>query len=133
LGNTSKKKKEKPIIQEHITLEDPKLQCTANFYNAFASIGKPPWSDEHLGKLLAWASATGFRECTVVRPLHDVLMVAAARFGIQGGRRPNVELMQKYYDPRLKEIKALKAETPWLPALMERYKVEGWQNYDFGW
>lgn len=93
----------------------------------------PCWSDELLGKLLAWNSATGFLECATREPMHSVLMIAAKRFNIEGGAVPNIERMNKYYWPRLRELQQHKAKTPWLPALMERYHVSDWQKLDYSW
>lgn len=93
----------------------------------------PLWSDELLGKLLAWATATGFLECTTQEPMHAVLMVAAKRFKIEGGEVPNMERLAAFYYPRLRELQRLKADTPWLPALMERYHLTDWRTLDYGW
>lgn len=108
-------------------------ETTVGFAKLFASIGAPMWSDDLLGKLMAFATATGYPPCTAQRPMFDVLMVAADRFNIKSGAKPNQQLMKEHYLPRLKEIKELKAETPWLPQLMERYHVQDWQYFDYGW
>ena len=92
----------------------------------------PMWSDELLGKLLAWATATGFLECTTQEPMHAVLMIAAKRFKIEGGEVPNMERIAAFYYPRLRELQRLKADTPWLPALMERYHLTDWRTLDYG-
>ncbi len=93
----------------------------------------PMWSDELLGKLLAFAAATCFPPCTVTEPMVTVLLIAGKRFGIEAGQIPDKELMAKHFLPRLKEIKQWKAKTPWLPALMERYHVVDWMAYDYSW
>lgn len=93
----------------------------------------PCWGDELLGKLLAWASATGFMECTVQEPMHTVLMAASQRFKIEGGEVPNIARMNEFYYPRLRELQQHGAKTPWLPELMERYQVKNWQTMEYTW
>jgi hypothetical protein len=100
-------------------------------YKTGEAIGLRPWSDEFLGKLLAFAAATGFPEFTVGRPMQDVLMVAAYRFGLEGGRVPDVALMNKCYYPRLRELTQLGAKTPWLPAVAERYGITDWSRLEY--
>jgi hypothetical protein len=65
--------------------------------------------------------------------MFDVLMVAADRFNVKSGEKPNKALMDEFYTPRLAEIRQHKAKTSWLPALMERYKVRDWKYLDYGW
>ncbi len=100
-------------------------------YKTGEAIGLRPWSDELLGRLLAFASATGFPEFTVTGPMQSVLMVAAYRFNIEGGHVPNVALMNQWYYPPRRELKRLGAKTPWLPALAQRYGVTNLQQLDY--
>jgi hypothetical protein len=93
----------------------------------------PMWSDELLGKLLAFSAATGFPPCTMQEPMTTVLQIAAKRFGVEGGTKPNKELMDEHYLPRLKEIKQQKTKTSWLPELMKRYHVKNWRVLDYSW
>jgi hypothetical protein len=100
-------------------------------YKTGESIGLRPWSDDHLGKLLAFASATGFPEFTVTGAMQGVLMVAAYRFNIEGGHVPDVALMNKWYYPRRRELTRLGAKTPWLPAIADRYGITNLQQLDY--
>jgi len=116
--------------------DNPNIKSAADavrWDKMFAAIGQPMWSNELLGKLMAWAVATGFRECTTQAPMFQVLMVARERFGIEGGVSPNLPLLRRFYEPRLSELRIHREKTPWLPELMERYKVEGWETYDYHW
>lgn len=104
-----------------------------DLYVMTEAIGGKAWSDDLLGKLLAWAHVTGFMECTVQAPIYEILMVAAHRFNIEGGKVPRFDLLSQFYTPRVKELQQMKTKTPWLPDLMERYKVTNWERMEYTW
>lgn len=100
--------------------------------DAFTSIGHPIYSDEFLARVLAWACLSGFPEALVLnKALYSVTMIAAKRFKIQGGQVPDVQAIMKYWKPALEELREFGAKTPWLPKLMDRYKVVGWKEINY--
>lgn len=101
-------------------------------YKSGEAVGLKTWSDDWLGKVLAFASATGFQEFTVNGPMQGVLKVAGYRFGLEGGRVPNVELMNEVFYPRLRELTVIGAKATWVREVAERYHITDWEKLDYG-
>jgi hypothetical protein len=100
--------------------------------DAFDAVGHPIYSDELLGRVLAWACLSGFCEaCVLNKALHAVVMIAARRFGIEGGHVPDVEKMDRSWRPAMRELERDGKDTPWLRPLMARYKVAGWERLNY--
>lgn len=115
-----------PPTKQEVILALQTLHMTATV------LGGPAWSDELLGRLLAWSWLAGFPECCVLNTgMATTLIVASYRFGIRGGNVPDLELMQKWVGPPFRELRRQGAKTKWLPALMDRYRVTGWEKLNY--
>lgn len=101
-------------------------------YKSGEAVGLRTWSDEWLGKVLAFATATGFPEFAVTSSMQGVLRVAGYRFGLEGGRIPNIALMAEVYYPRLRELRAIGPKATWVREVVERYHITDWEKLDYG-
>jgi hypothetical protein len=101
--------------------------------DAFDSIGHPMYSDEHLGRVLAWACLSQWCEATVLnKALLPVLVIAARRFKIQGGWTPDRQKLVSHWVKAMRELGGQGARTEWLAKLMERYKIDsGWERIPY--
>lgn len=91
----------------------------------------PAWNDEHLGRLLAWAMLAGFPECSTTEPMSTIVLLASYRFAIRGGCVPDFEQMETWFIPYVRELWQNQERTSWLPALMDRYGVTGWEKIKY--
>lgn len=89
------------------------------------------WSDDTLGKVMAFAWMSSFCEaCVLNQGLWVVIMVASYRFGIRGGGIPDTALMAKWMGQPIVDI-ALRT-APWLLSLIEeRFHVAGAASRNF--
>lgn len=111
---------------------EPSTNPLIQLSEAFDSIRSPMYTDEFLARVLAWACLSGFCEaCVSNQALHSVVMLAARRFKIQGGMIPDREAIFKHWKPALEELYNFGAKTPWLPKLMARYHVVGWEQINY--
>lgn len=91
----------------------------------------PAWTDRNLAQCLAWSLLAGFPECCVLGPMNIPILIASYRFCIRGGCVPDVALFHELILPLANELQIKGKDTPWLPALMERYRVTGWEKLDY--
>jgi len=115
-------------VNELDPTSDPLIQLS----EAFDSIGHPMYSDEFLGRVMAFACLSEFCEATVLNhALNSVLQLAARRFKMQGGCVPTAEGLQAWITATC-ELGATGAKTPWLAGLMKRYRIDdGWQKIPY--
>jgi len=104
----------------------------ADLSEMFDKIGHPIYSDEFLGRVLAWACLSGFCEpCVLNHALNSVILIAARRFALEGGRVPDTEKMSRYWRPAMAELTEQGVKTQWLKPLMDRYKITGWEKLNY--
>jgi len=111
---------------------EPSANPLVQLSEAFDFIGHPMYSDEFLGRVLAFACLSGFCEACVLNPaLNAVLQIAQRRFKIMGGCVPDIEKMRQHWDNAMAELFEHGKDTPWLKPMMERYKITGWETLNF--
>lgn len=94
-------------------------------------LGGAAWSDEHLGRCLAWANLAGFPECVALGPMAIPVIVSSYRFGIRGGCIPNSELIRKWVGVPANELWHLGNTVAWVAPLMQRYGVTDYENLSY--
>ena len=100
--------------------------------DAFDSIGAPIYSDQFLARLMAWAALSEFCEATTTNlAMNAVLQIAARRFKVQGGERPDLRKLKLWVEA-MAELAKKGAKTEWLEPLMKRYHIDdGWKKIPY--
>lgn len=119
------------VISHGAPMEGELRDALDIYLMSLSLLGSGAWGDEHLGQCLAWGWMTAFNEACVLSSLRVSLVIASYRFAIRGGCLVQWDLFRKWVSPRVRELWALGAETPWLPALMEKYKIEHWRKINY--
>lgn len=88
----------------------------------FGEHGKPIYSDELCGRLLAYAALSGTEDVVIHHALNAAVRVAQATFQITGGEAP-LEHKLKYWERAMVELRDHGTDAEWFPAFAERYHI----------
>lgn len=91
-----------------------------------------PWSQELLGRVLAYMTLSGGDEmCVLNLGFNAIIQIAQREFAILGGCVPDIEKLRRFYWPRVYELGMQGKTCPWIKDLCERYKIElKWQQFE---
>lgn len=103
-------------------------RATEMYFMSVAFLGGPAWSDAVICQSLAFAIMRGWPECCVLSPMRIPIMLGSYRFGLRGGCTPNLALFIQMVSPYCADLYWEGPKAEWLPALMERYNVTGWEK-----
>jgi hypothetical protein len=108
-------------------------QQIGSLYNTFFSLqGKGTYSDEFLGRILAFGEMSGWPEPFVLNHmLNAVTQVAQRRYMIYGGGRPNIELLRAYFYPACVQLCKEQSDCAWAKEIAERYNMVKWEKLPF--
>lgn len=94
-------------------------------------LGLSPWPDDLLYKVFAFGLVRRFPEPYVSNPTLVLLVnICQWTFGIYEGAKAN-EFHINNIRAKVIELTRLGNKTPWLPSLMNRYHLKGWEKLDY--
>lgn len=89
----------------------------------FSETGKPVYSDELCGRLLAYGAISGTEDVVTNVSLNAAIQVAADTFNIKGGEVPHQDKMRHMWHA-MQDLRDIGTAAPWWPAFAERYHID---------
>jgi hypothetical protein len=101
------------------------------FQRFFGEQGKPVYSDELCGRLLAYAALSGTEDVVLNVALNAAIQVAGDTFNIKGGEVPHQAKMRHMWHA-MQELRDIGTAAPWWPSFAERYHIpkDRWKMLD---